>query len=167
MYVEGLFLQRTTDARDRAALGRAVGYLQTSRTKEAYPLFDDAGTVVGREEARALLLERQGDIALAHRHILSPDPGRGLAAADLPPLIRDLYARWAMDRGWGPLAYVAAIHTNTGTPHGHLWLAGRTRRDRLLELRPDDYTALHQIAREVEDAASRRGAERRRALRGL
>jgi len=96
MYIEGRFLPRgRTDARDHVALGRAVRYLQTSRVTASYPLFDDAGNVVGREEARTLLFEQRGKVVLAHRHILSPDPGRGLAAGDLPPLIRDVYARWA------------------------------------------------------------------------
>ncbi len=168
MYIEGRYLaRRSTNARDRDALRHAMTYLTSSSSAENYPLFDDAGNVVGREDACALLYERRGAVALAHRHIISPNPDGGVSAAGLPALIRDAYLRWAWERGWGTLVFVAAIHTNTSVPHGHLWLAGHTRRGRELDLRPDDYAALRAIALDAEERMARKARVRRRTLRAL
>ncbi len=169
LVVEGRFLpRRATDAEDRRRLAHALGYLQTSRTAEAYPLFTAGDDAIGRAEARGLLLARRDIAVLAHRHILSPDPRLRLTGREaLVGLVRTIYATWATERGWGALVYTGAIHANTGVLHAHVLVGAQTGTGRPLHLWPDDYAALTRIGDETTRAAAENSKERRRALRAL
>ncbi len=163
--------RHTTDAEDRRHLTRAVGYLATSRTQEAYALFTAGADRVARATATGLLMDRRDAEVLAHRHILSPDPRLLLKGSDaLVAVVRAVYAAWATERGWGRVEYAGAIHLNTGVPHVHVLVGGQlgtagTRRP--LHLWPADYAALKRVAGEVVGEAAVSGRERRRALRAL
>jgi len=167
--VDGLYYARhTTDAADRRHLARAVGYLATSRTQEAYALFTAGDGDLDRTAALATLMELRNAEVLAHRHILSPDPRLLLKGDDeLVGLVRDIYVTWAEERGWGKLVYAGAIHRNTHVMHAHVLIAGQTGTGRPLTLWPDDYKALKRLASAAERERSAAGKERRRVLRGL
>lgn len=172
MIVEGRYMQRqATDAADRRYLARAVGYLATSRTQEAYALFTAGADRVARAEATGLLMDRRDAEVLAHRHILSPDPRLLLKGDDeLVGLVRDIYAAWAEERGWGRVEYAGAVHLNTGVPHVHVLVGGQigtAGARRPLHLWPADYAALKRVAGEVIGEAAASGKERRRTLRAL
>ncbi len=163
--------RQATDAADRRYLARAVGYLATSRTQEAYALFTAGADRVARATATGLLMDRRDTEVLAHRHILSPDPRLLLKGSnDLVALVRSIYAAWAAERGWGRVEYAAAIHLNTGIPHVHVLVGGQIGTEgagRALHLWPADYAALKRVAGEIVGATAASGKERRRALRGL
>lgn len=172
MIVEGRYMQRqATDAADRRYLTRAVAYLATSRTSEQYAIFTAGADRVARATATGLLIDRRDAEVLAHRHILSPDPRLLVRAGeDLVALVRSMYAAWAAERGWGTVAYVGAVHLNTGVPHVHVLLGGQigtAGARRPLHLWPADYAALKRVAGEVVGKAAASGKERRRALRAL
>lgn len=163
--------RQATDAADRRYLTRAVAYLATSRTSEHYPIFTTTEGRVARAEATALLMDRRDAEVLAHRHILSPDPRLLMKGkVELSALVRAIYAAWATERGWGTVAYVGAIHVNTGVPHAHVWLGGQTGTAgarRPLHLGRADYAALKRVAGEIVGTAATSGKERRRTLRHL
>jgi hypothetical protein len=110
-----------------------VQHLKASfRTGEAREdtrvLFGSRGDVADQAAARAILTAAIGPKVVFHRVILSPGPRSRLARTiDLHAWTRAIL----MDLGHElhqRLAWVAAVHTNTDTPHVHVLIGGTAAR---------------------------------------
>ncbi len=104
------------------------GSFRPGEAHETRALFGPDGEITDRATARAILTAAIGPRVTFHRVILSPSPRWGLVR------LIDLHA-WTrailMDLGhelYQRLAWVAAIHTNTDTPHAHVLIGGAAAR---------------------------------------
>jgi hypothetical protein len=104
------------------------GRFRPDEHREARALFDAAGAIPDQAAARAILTAAIGPRVTFHRVILSPAPRWGLVRLiDLHAWTRAILMDLSHDLGQR-LAWVAAVHTNTDTPHAHVLIGGAAAR---------------------------------------